>query len=90
MSDLGSEMWAWQAEEQPDVWTLIGAMLGDPETGQTTHTPMVTRRRDIAEGQMRVIAEVHATNTNLPIRLAHFRLCHVQSLNPPTTGDDDA
>lgn len=72
MSDVGDDLWGWQVEEQPDVWSLVGAYL--PALG--SHSPLIHRSRDIVE-MMEPLARNHAEQTGQPLRLAHFTLTEV-------------
>lgn len=67
---IGNDLWAWQVEEQPDVWSAVGAII--PGTG--LHSPLIHRNREVAEKVMKPVAEAHAAKTGLPLRLAHFIL----------------
>lgn len=69
---IGDELWAWQVEEQPDVWGMVGAMLPGPE-GMGMHTPLIHRSRETVD-KMKPMADKHATATGLPLRLARFTL----------------
>jgi hypothetical protein len=78
MSDIGDELWAWQCQEQPDVWSLVGVMIpGLAKPGVLTHTPLIGRNRDIVEQKMEPWARRHAERTGQPLRLAHFTLAEV-------------
>jgi hypothetical protein len=72
VTTMGDELWAWQVEEQPDVWSLVGAYL--PALG--SHSPLIHRNRDIAQ-KMEPLARSHAEQTGQPLRLAHFTLAEV-------------
>lgn len=75
MSDVGDELWAWQVQEQPDVWSLVGAMIPDlAAPGVVTHTPLIGRNRDIVENKMGALARAHAEKTGQTLRLAHFKI----------------
>jgi hypothetical protein len=73
MSDVGDELWAWQVQEQPDVWSLVGGMICDPTTGTDMHTPLIHRSRRVVD-LMEPIARHHAEKTGLTLRLAHFKI----------------
>lgn len=68
---MGDELWAWQVEEQPDVWSLVGMLVGG------VHMPLVHRSREVVERQMEPWARKHAEQTGQPLRLAHFTLAEV-------------
>lgn len=73
MSDIGDELWAWQCLEQPDVWSLVGAMIPDlAKPGIVTHTPLIGRNHDIVKNKMGPLARQHGERTGQTIRLAHF------------------
>lgn len=75
MSANGDELWAWQVEEKPDMWSMVGALLPDPlGSGALTHTPLLGRDRDIVENKMGPFARRHAESTGQALRLAHFKL----------------
>lgn len=72
---MGDELFAWQCLEQPDVWSLVGAMIPDIATpGVVTHTPLIGRNRDLVKNKMGPLARQHAEKTGQKLRFAHFKL----------------
>lgn len=75
MSDMGDELFAWQVKEQPDVWSMVGAMIPDlARPGVVTHTPLIGRNRDLVVNKMGPYARSHAEKTGQELRFAHFKL----------------
>ena len=71
---VGDELWAWQVQEPSGGWSLVGAMIGDPDTGEGMHTPLIHRNQEVVEKFMEPLARSHAEATGQKLRLAHFIL----------------
>lgn len=73
---IGDELWAWQVLEAGE-WGTISAMI--PGVG---HAILVSRSKAIVTDFMRPLAESHAKESGLPVRLARFALAEVVEVLP--------
>ena len=72
----GDELWAWQVLEDGE-WGTISTVV--PEVG---HAILVSRNKAIVTEFMRPLAEAHAKEFGLPVRLARFALAEVVEVLP--------
>jgi hypothetical protein len=73
---IGDELWAWQVLEDGE-WGTISAVI--PGVG---HAILVSRSKPIVTEFMRPVAESHAKESGLPVRLARFALAEVVEVLP--------
>lgn len=73
---IGDELWAWQVLEDGE-WGTISTVI--PEVG---HAILVSRKKAIVTEFMRPLAESHAKESGLPVRLARFTLAEVAEVLP--------